>query len=293
MFDTHAHLNFNRFKKTLEEVIEASQKAGVKYMVVPGTDIPSSEKALEIARNHENIFAAVGIHPHHAVSLVPLEERSDDRISKEALLEGVLQNDTQGNIVAIGEIGLDQHVYEQTKYENYHIDEAFIIAQKDILVKQIQLAKKYEKSVIVHNREAKDHLLEILNIHWDSYFEGKMVFHCCEPDKDLLEFAKSHKIFIGVDGDVTYSQEKQEFIKNVPLEMLVLETDSPFLLPEPLRSQKKYPNTPANIPLISKYIANLLGRSVEEVVKITTENALSLFLHRTSSNERIRTISQP
>lgn len=285
MFDTHAHLNFNRFKKNLEEVIEASRQAGVEYFVVPGTDIDSSEKALEIARNHENIYAAVGIHPHHLAPLVILEERSDDRISKDALLKRLLQDDTQGKIVAIGEIGLDRHVYEQTKYEDYYIDEAFMTAQKDMLIKQIQLAKKYKKSVIIHNREAKQDLLPLLEENWESYFETRMVFHCCEPDKDLLEFAKSHKIFIGVDGDITYSPEKQKFIKNVPLEMLVLETDSPFLLPEPLRSEKKYPNTPANIPLISKYIAGLVEKPVEDVIKITTENALSLFLHRTSFSE--------
>ena len=104
-----------------------------------------------------------------------------------------------------------------------------------------------------------------------------MVFHCCEPDEELLAHAKEHHIFIGVDGDVTYSKKKQEFIKNVPLDMLVLETDSPFLLPEPLRSQKKFPNEPANIAVIAKFITHLCGVNIEDLQRITTDNAHRLF----------------
>jgi len=93
----------------------------------------------------------------------------------------------------------------------------------------------------------------------------------------LLIFAKNHKVFIGVDGDVTYDKAKQDFIRQVPLEMLVVETDSPFILPEPLLSEKKYPNEPANIQLIVREVASLKGETVEKIIELTTENGKSLF----------------
>ena len=107
-----------------------------------------------------------------------------------------------------------------------------------------------------------------------------MVFHCCEADERLLEFAIKHNIYIGVDGDVTFSKSKQEFIRKVPLELLVLETDSPFLLPEPLRSQKLYPNKPSNLPIIVEIVAKLLKIDMEEITDITSSNAINLFLNR-------------
>lgn len=183
--------------------------------------------------------------------------------------------------MAIGEIGLDRHIYEETKYEDYHVDEQFIEAQKVLFRRQILLAKKYGLSVIVHNREAIQDLLPLLNEIWDDYFEGRMVFHCCEPLDELLAFALKHHIYIGIDGDITYTTDealqKRTFIANVPDELLVLETDSPFLLPEPLRSEKKYPNTPLNIHLVGKFVAQCRRQNVDELQKMTTQNAHKLF----------------
>jgi TatD DNase family protein len=157
------------------------------------------------------------------------------------------------------------------------VDEQFMNLQKELFVAQLKLAVKYKKSVIVHNREAKGDMLPLLEDNWNSHFEGRIVFHCCEPDKKLLEFAKEHKMFIGVDGDVTYREDKQQFIKTVPLDMLVLETDSPFLLPEPLRTQKKYPNTPANLLLIAEFISQVRGENIEDFIQKTSQNAEMLF----------------
>ena len=114
--------------------------------------------------------------------------------------------------------------------------------------------------------------MEILREMWDKKLERRTVFHCCEPDETLLEFTKDHKMFIGVDGDITYYEDKQQFIKEIPLDMLVLETDSPFLSPT-----KQFPNEPKNIPLIAEFVAKLKGISVDEVAKVTTENARKLF----------------
>ena len=274
-FDTHAHLNFKRLTKILPEVIDQAHQSGVKYMVVPGTDEDSSQKAVDIADQNANIYAAVGIHPHHAFETADQEEGRtlDSRIQ---ILEKLLQI-PNNKIVAIGEIGLDRHSYEETKYQNYHVDGSFMNRQKALFVAQLQLAKTYKLSVILHNREAKDDFLGLLNDNWDQFFSGRIVFHCCEPDETLLKYATDHNIFIGVDGDITYNEEKQRFVKQIPTELLLLETDSPFLLPEPLRTEKKYPNTPANIPLIAEFIAGLRGESLNDLAKTTTDNAMKLF----------------
>ncbi len=274
MIDTHAHLNFSRFKKNVDEVIKNSRAAGIKKFIVPGTDITSSKKAVALAQAHDDIWAAVGIHPHHVYKYVQKEGGTafEEEFNE---LEVLAQHE---RVVAIGEIGLDRHVYEDTKYGSYAISDEFIELQRTLFVGQIELAKRAGKSVIIHNREAVEDTLPLLEEHWDERFEHRMVFHCCEPREDLLKWAQEHKIFIGVDGDVTYWKEKQEFIKKVPLDMLVLETDSPFLLPEPMKSQKLYPNTPANLPYIAEFVANLRGESPSELIERTTENASKLFL---------------
>jgi TatD DNase family protein len=271
MFDTHCHLNFSRFKKNIDEVINNAQAAGVTHITIPGTDIKSSKVAIEIAEKYENIYAAVGIHPHHVYE-VPNDNLQVTKLVKE--LEQLIFN---VKVVAIGEIGLDKHVYTNTKYEAYNVTSEFLAQQKILFIEQLKLASMYNKSIILHNREAVDDILELLTNNWDKKFEGRTVFHCCEPNKTILEFAKEHKIFLGVDGDITYEKEKQEFIKQIPLDMLVVETDSPFLLPEPMRGRKEFPNTPANIPFIISFIANILGKQTEELQKISTDNAKRLF----------------
>lgn len=277
--DTHCHLNFKRFNKNRNEVILESIDKGVGVFIVPGTDIPSSKKALELTQEHNNLYAAVGIHPHHIYTYIDQKNNGNNEIDEliEAdlhTLEGLIDND---KVVAVGEIGLDTFQYTETKYAQYTISKDFLEIQKKLLVRQIALALKYDKTIILHNRETKKDLLETLDAIWDERMRSHVVFHCCEPDGELLSYAQNHDIFIGIDGDVTYGGDKATFAKTVPLERLVLETDSPFILPEPLRTQKLYPNTPATIPIIAQCIADLKHISIEEVARVTTENAKRLF----------------
>ncbi len=271
--DTHCHLNFKRFNKSREQTIQGAQANGVETFIVPGTDLLLSQKAIEVATSNEYIYAAIGIHPHHTYESTGKPKEEQFMIDMKSL-ESLIVNP---KVVAVGEIGLDRHVYEETKYEDYKISEEFIKAQKKYFIAQVHLAKKYRKSLIIHNRETKKDLLSILETSWHEEMRFHTVFHCCEPDDELLSYAQEHDIYIGIDGDVTYGGEKSLFAKKVPLDILVLETDSPFLLPEPLRAQKKYPNTPANIPLIAQCIADLKGIGVEEVAEATTRNAKKLF----------------
>ncbi|MBI4973628.1 TatD family hydrolase [Candidatus Roizmanbacteria bacterium] len=274
MFDTHCHLNFSRFSSRVQDVIDEAQKVGVTEIVVPGTDIKTSIKALELAKQYEHVYAAVGIHPHHVYECnVNRVTCNVQDIIKE--IESMLSHP---KVVAVGEVGLDRHYYQETKYADYTVSQEFIDLQKKLLTVQIKLAIQYKKSLVLHNREAKKEFLEVMTGNWNESLAYKTVFHCCEADQDLLSFAKEHQIFIGVDGDVTYDLKKQEFVKTIPLELLVLETDSPYLLPEPLRSQKKFPNEPKNIPLIAQCISEIKGVSINQLIDTATANAKRLFL---------------
>lgn len=274
MFDTHCHLNFSAFKKQLDEIIKSAFDKGVTHIVIPGTDVKRSQKAVEIAWRYDNMYAAVGIHPHHVYEMSSSAKTPADVIKE---IEVSLQ---QKKVVAIGEVGMDRHVYEQTKYPNYKIDETFIDLQKEMLIKQIKLAIQYDKSLILHNREAKADMLPILREYWDDKLRGRSVFHCCEPDIDLLSFAQEHGMYIGVDGDLTFYKEKQEFYRSLGekvLTMLVLETDAPFLLPEPLRSRREFPNKPEHIVITAEFMATLINLPVTRVIAATAENARKLF----------------
>src|SRR3989344_8385841 len=173
MFDTHCHLNFEAFNGRVEEVVARAKRVGVNQIVIPGTDVVTSEKAVAIAEKYDGIYAAVGIHPHHVDEILTLDNRSlkIDREDRNLKLENQtsnfqLQNLTSNlqhltsflshpKVVAIGEVGIDRHIYKKTKYPDYKIEEEFVKLQKIILKEQIKLAVKYDKSLILHNREAK------------------------------------------------------------------------------------------------------------------------------------------
>lgn len=274
--DTHCHLNFKAVSEdnTLDGeqvavIIKRAKENKVEKLVIPGTTIESSKIAVKIANQYDGVYASVGIHPHHALS--------QGATLKELVLENLLQGDTlKGKIVAVGEVGIDKHSYQITQYENYRVDSFFLAKQIELFKNQITLAKTFKKSLIIHNREATSEMLKTLEQNWSGELLGRTVFHCCEADERLLEFTRKHQIFIGIDGDISWSKKKQRFIYSVPIENLVLETDSPFLLPESLKKIEKY-NEPKNIPLIAGIVAQIKGISLREVEERTTENAEKLF----------------
>src|SRR3989338_9748879 len=199
-FDTHCHLNFQAFDGRVGEVINWAKQAGVNQIVIPGTDIPTSEKAIAIAEKYEGVYAAVGIPPHHVFEIFNGEKNLLPSLSFKKELKKIENLLSNPKVVAIGEIGIDRHIYQKTKYPDYKIEEEFVELQKIFLKEQIKLAIKHKKSLILHNREAKKDMLGLLESVWDKKLEGRTVFHCCEPDFELLEFAKKHKMFIGIDG---------------------------------------------------------------------------------------------
>lgn len=295
LFDTHTHLQFKAFSPersrriSVDKVINDAKKAGIKYINIVGTDLDSSKQAIEIANKNEDIFAVIGIHPHHIYqylqtppvilsetkNLGPSASLQDDLVNLEKLID-------HPKVIGVGETGIDRQIYTKTKYENYEIEERFITLQKKAFEFQIKLAIKYEKSLVIHNINAADDLLDVLEKNWDEFLSGRSVFHCCEPSEKLLDFAIKNKVYIGIDGDITEYPAKQEFIKKIPLDLLVLETDSPFLSPVGFKN----PNTPSNLNYICEYISKILKvkqsffsskNEEEKLERITFKNSQDLF----------------
>jgi len=268
LIDTHCHFNFLPFKNRVEEAIVRAEAKGVRRFVVPGADIKSSKRAVSLAEKHPSVYAAVGIHPsstHIGSVLAHIEA-----LEKMLLAE---------KVVAVGEVGIDKH--EKPTVES-------IEAQKKMLAAQIKLSVEFDKSLILHNCQGTDELLPLLTKYWDKKLAKRTVFHCCQADEKLLAFALARQIYVGVDGDLSWSRKKQRFIKNVPLSSLVLETDSPFLKPKqgsawpksviyPPKLESEKNNHPQNIALICKLVAYFKGVSPKEVATTTTENAQRLF----------------
>ena len=124
---------------------------------------------------------------------------------------------------------------------------------------------------------ATNDIIKVLKNDWSPSLSGKTVFHCCPPENELLIFAKEREIFIGVDGDITYDKDKMDFIKQIPIELLVIETDSPYLTPEPIRKSKRFPNKPENLKYVAEKVSDLKDISLDEVIKRTTINGKRLF----------------
>ena len=256
MFDTHCHLFDKAYIGTLDSLITSSRDAGVLNFLIPAVNVETSKEAIKISKLYQNTYCAVGIHPTEKLESVNLE--SDEAFLSEACLEQ--------KVVAIGECGLDYYHFKSSPD-----------VQKKYLLMHLKLALKYEKALILHNRQSTKDVLEILINNWQETLRGKIVFHCASFEDELIDFAKKFDCYLGVDGDITYDQFKQKRIHNLPLQSLLLETDSPYLLPEPLKSQKKYPNTPANLGITADFVAKLMSIDKKSLIEQTTKNAKNVF----------------
>jgi TatD DNase family protein len=258
--DTHCHLNFESFDSDLNEVVARAVAAGVNRIVVPGLDLISSEKAVKIANQFENVYAAVGVHPN---SLDTFEKDHLQRI--EALAIGK-------KVVAIGEIGLDFYHHPETKP-----------AQLELMEYMMDIATKVRKPVILHSRNSTDDLISIIErfhrknpdvVLVTNTFSG--VFHAFDGTLEQAEKVRSMGFFLGFGGPLTYknADQKRHILQELGLTNVVLETDAPFLTPEPFRGKR---NEPAYIPLIAEKSSKVLNQSLESVSLITSSNANSLF----------------
>ena len=248
LIDSHCHLYMGSWHKNLDFVLLRAKEGGVGKIICPGIDIESSWRSLSIAQNHENVFAAAGIHPHDA------ENTPIDYIDQ---LRDIL---TQQKIVAVGEIGLDY-------YRNISDAET----QRKVFKKQLKLAKELNFPVIIHNRNADDDIIHI--IQQVSPIRG--VAHCFSSELTTAKILLDLGFYISFAGNLTYkNSELPEVAKEIPLDRLIVETDAPFLCPAPYRGNE---NEPIHVKLIAEKLAECTGVSFKTIESVTRNNTESLF----------------
>ena len=260
LIDTHAHLNFPDFEKDLEKVIERAGKVGVAKIICVSSNVADAEKAIQIAKAYPGVvFAAVGLHPQQTdpENKMPLVEQ----VSKLARLA------RSKEVVAIGECGLDYSPSPPGEKDRTKKDQLFLFE------KQIELAQKLNLPIIIHCRKAFADVISTLLQHIGALKRGG-VFHCYSAGKKGIEKVNQLEFLFGVDGNLTYDPGLQNVFKQIPLEKILLETDAPFLAPEPFRGQR---NEPAHVKIIAKRLAKSKGVSFKKVCQITSQNAQKLF----------------
>lgn len=250
MIDTHAHLNLPEFDADREQVIARAREAGVELIVNVGADLESSQRSIDLAVTYPFIYAAVGVHPHDALGL------------DQAGLSRIRQLAAHPRVVAVGEIGLD-----------YYRDLSPRDAQAAAFERQLELAGQVNKPVIVHDRDAHDDVMTLLR-RWSGRLHG--VLHCFSGDVAMAREAVEQGWYIGVDGPITFQNARQlpAVIREVPLSRLLLETDCPYLAPHPRRGRR---NEPSYLPLIGRAVAALKAVSLDELERVTSQNARDLF----------------
>lgn len=266
LFDTHAHYNDEKFDEDREDILNKVYESGVINLVCAGYSLESSKKAIEIANSHKFIYATVGISPND----IPDGKSENEEIFNIEKFENELDKQLieieelakQDKVVAIGEIGLD---YYWNK-ENSEV-------QKIAFSKQIKLANKLNLPIVIHTRDAFLDTIEILK----QYTPAKRgIFHCCPQNIELVKQALKLGFYISFAGPVTFKNSKNadEIINLVPLDKILIETDSPYLAPEPVRGTR---NDSSNVKYIAEKVSKAKKISVEEVAKITYENAKKIF----------------
>ena len=252
IFDTHCHLNSEELYNRLDEVLENAKKVGVNKFLVVGWNKESSLLAVELAHQYEGIYAAIGFHP------TDIDGVSDGDYNQ------VMSLVDDPKVVAIGEIGLDYHWVKDPEQRN---------KQKEWFIKQIDFANQHKKPISIHNREAFEDCLNILKEHKPLY---SGVMHCYSGSVELLKDVLDLGLFIGLDGPLTFTNAKtpKEVCYDVPLDRLLVETDSPYLSPHPLRGTV---NEPANIALVIDEITRIKGISKKHILEVIYENSCKLF----------------
>lgn len=246
--ETHTHLDL--IKRNAQEVVKDAAEKKVTKMVTIGIDLESSKIALEFASLFEGVYAAIGFHPHESKFLDEENLKELDKLSK------------KDKVVAIGETGLD-----------YYWKHSNLSCQMEAFRKQVNLAGKLNLPLIIHDREAHRDTLKILAEEAKGL---KILLHCFSGDLKMANACIERGYYLGIGGVVTFNNAKmlRAIVEEIPLENLVLETDSPYLAPHPFRGK---PNEPKYIPLIAEKIAEIKGISLEKVAKTTSKTAQEFF----------------
>lgn len=248
LIDTHAHIDM--LEEPTNQVLLEMHNFGIKKVIIPSVEISTMQNIVNIANQNENIYAMVGIFPSEAKTYnKDIEEKMIDFAQSK-------------KVVAVGEIGLD-----------YYWDKSFNAIQQDVFIKQIKLANELNLPIVIHDREAHKDTFDILKKHNQN---SKVLFHCFLGSIEFMRECVKQGWFIALGGVVTFKNaiKMKEVAKEVPLEKLMLETDSPYLTPVPYRGK---PNKPAYVKYVAEEIAQLRNMALEEIIDITTSNAEEFF----------------
>lgn len=251
LVDSHAHLEMKDFDRDRDRVVARALEAGVDYILTVATTVQDARKALEIAQKHESVYVAMGIHPHEVKDITGGDY--DD-------LRGFAR---EKKVVAFGEIGLDF-------YRNHSPREIQQVRFRELL----RLGKELKLPIILHDRDAHEEILNILREEGNGQWKG--VFHCFSGDYAMARKVLQMGFFLSIPGTVTFKKSliQQEIVRRIPLENFLLETDCPYLAPEPYRGKR---NEPAFVRKTAEKVASLKGLSFEDVARITSWNAKLLF----------------
>ena len=251
LIDTHAHLDFDEYQENLIQIIDEARYAGVAKIIVPGVTLDALDKVIEIIEKYEHVYGGVAIHPSEAKSW---NDTTYKTLKQYALHE---------KVVAIGETGLD-----------YYWDKTFCELQKHVFREHIRLAQEVKKPLIVHDRDAHEDTFSILK-ETGANSVG-VVMHCFSGSAEFAKQCTKEGFYIALGGPVTFKNAKKpkEVAKAVPIDKLLLETDSPYLAPHPYRGKTNYP---AMVTLVAEEIAGLRELHVEELAEITSINAEKVF----------------
>lgn len=251
LIDSHVHLDDKRFNKDRDNLIKGLKDDGIEMVINIGADLQTSIASVSLAEKYDNVYAVVGVHPHSAKEV------------DESTIEILKSFSSREKVLAIGEIGLDFH------YDNSPRD-----VQKKWFIEQLKLAKEVDLPVVIHTREATQETFDILKEAQDGTLRG--VLHCYSGSVEMaLEYIKLG-FYISIAGPVTFNNSRvlKEVVKAIPLDKLLVETDCPYLTPEPNRGKR---NEPAYVKYVAGEIAEIKGISFEELAKATNNNTKELF----------------
>jgi TatD DNase family protein len=252
LFDTHCHLTFDDLARDIDAVIARSIAAGVTGWLTVGTDPNENRKAVELTRRFENLYAAVAVHPHDAKTV------TSDTLAE---LKKLAANP---KVVAVGETGLD-----------YHYDHSLREDQRRVFTKHLEIAAELNLPVIIHCRKAFDDTMDILRNHGSAV--GKIVFHCFSGSAEQAKIVLDKGFYISFTGVVTFknAEDTRRAAEAVPLDRLMLETDCPYMSPEPMRKQKV--NEPALLIHTAKFLADLKQMELDEFASAVTATSRNFF----------------
>lgn len=255
-FDTHAHYNDEKFDEDREQIIQETYKSGISKFIVAGYNIESSKKAIELSNKYEFMYSICGISPNDIPQSEEKLWKDIEEISK------IIKQNNNKKLVAIGEIGLDYYWEKENKE-----------LQKQAFIVQIKLANELNLPIVIHSRDASVDTIQILK---DNPVNKKGIFHCCQLNQELVRQALELGFYISFAGPITFKNSKNapDVVKMVPLEKILIETDSPYLSPEPNRGKR---NDSRNVKYVAEKIAEIRDTSIGEIAKITYENAIRIF----------------